>query len=89
MKHLQRQQVAKPQDSNYGGASSSQHHSVMMTHFEMPQLLHCVWQALQPVVAEVKVLQLFKLTDALWQADQLVVGQVQPCQMVQLFQDPT
>ena len=59
-----------------------------MTHFEMPQLLHCVWQALQPVVAEVEVLQLFKLTDALWQADQLVVGQVQPCQMVQLFQDP-
>ena len=64
------------------------HYSITMTHFELPQLLHCVWQALQPVVAEVKVLQLFKLTDAFWQADQLVVGQVQPCKMVQLFQDP-
>ncbi len=88
MKHLQKQQVAKPQDSRYGGASFSQHHSVKMAHFEMPQMLHCVWQALQPVVAEVEVLQLFKLADAIWQADQLVVCQVQPCQMVQLFQDP-
>jgi hypothetical protein len=64
------------------------HHSITVTYFELPQLLHCVWQALQPVVAEVKVLQLFKLTDAFWQADQLVVGQVQPCKLVQLFQDP-